>query len=91
MTDPLTGRAIAKALRASLSLTSGSSKLLSLSQLYAVKDDLRGTLTLVEGEICAAESRAAESGKHVWWERSQTLGDSPRLYRQKNATRFGSI
>ena len=86
MTDPLTGRAIAKALRASLSLTSGSSKLLSLSQLYAVKDDLRGTLTLVEGEICAAES-----SKHVWWERSQTLGDSPRLYRQINATRFGSI
>ena len=56
MTDPSTGRAIAKALRASLRLTSGSSKLLSLSQLYAVKDDLRGTLTLVEGEICAAET-----------------------------------
>ena len=68
MTDPSTGRAIAKALRASLRLTSGSSKLLSLSQLYAVKDDLRGTLTLVEGEI-----RAAETGKRVRWERSQTL------------------
>ena len=60
MTDPSTGRAIAKALCTSLRLTSGSSKLLSLSQLYAVKDDLRGTLTLIEGEICAAET-----GKHV--------------------------
>jgi len=56
MADPSTGRAIAKALRASLRLTSGSSKLLTLPQLYAVKDDLRGTLTLVEGEIRAAET-----------------------------------
>jgi len=56
MTDPSTGRAIARALRASLRLVNTSSELLTLSQLYAVKSDLHETLGIVKGHIRAAES-----------------------------------
>jgi len=56
MTDPSTGRAIVNAIRASLRLVSSSSELLTISQLLAVKSDLRETLAIVNGQIGAMQS-----------------------------------
>jgi len=57
MTDSYpVGRAVFKAVRASLRLASSSSELLSLSQLLAIKDDLRETLAIINGQIEAEQS-----------------------------------
>ena len=56
MTDPSTGHAIVKAVRASLRLVSSSPELLTISQLYAMRDHLRETTQIVDRQISAAET-----------------------------------
>jgi len=58
-----TGRAIVRAVRASLRLTGSSLELLTVSQLFAVKSELRQTLAIVNGQIQATHpSSTASSG-----------------------------
>ena len=56
MTDPSTGRAIVKAVRALLRLVSSLPELLTISQLYAMRDHLRETTQIVDRQISAAET-----------------------------------
>ena len=65
MTSPAntsTSHAIVRAVRASLRLTGSSLELLTLSQLFAVKSDLRQTLAIVNGQIQAIQSSAVSTG-----------------------------
>jgi len=58
MTDsssPPHGRAILRAVRASLRLVNGSSELLTVSQLRAMESDLRKTLAVVKGRAQARQ------------------------------------
>ena len=50
------GRAIVRAVRASLKVVDSSLELLTTSQLSAIQSDLRRTLTTVSGQILLAES-----------------------------------
>jgi len=50
------GRAIVRAVRASLKVVGSSLELLTTSQLSAIQSDLRRTLTTVSGQISLAES-----------------------------------
>ena len=59
MTEPTstpTSCAIVKTVHASMRLVGGSSELLTVSQILAVKSDLRKTLAIVNGQIQAAQS-----------------------------------
>jgi len=50
-----TGRAIARAVRASLKLVGGSLELLTESQLIAIQSNLRQTLAIVDNEISSTQ------------------------------------
>ena len=56
MTDPSTGRAIVKAVGASLRLVSSSSELLTISQLYAVRDHLHEATQIVDSQVSSTEN-----------------------------------
>ena len=51
-----TSRAIVKMVCASMRLVGGSSELLTVSQLFAVKSDIREALAIVNGQIQASQS-----------------------------------
>ena len=51
-----TSRAIVKTVRASMRLVGGSSELLTVSQLFAVKSDIHKALAIVNGQIQASQS-----------------------------------
>jgi hypothetical protein len=54
--DTSTGRAIVKTVHASLSLVSSSSELLTLSQLYAVRNELLVALAITNSKIRVGKS-----------------------------------
>ena len=51
-----TSRAIVKTVCASMRLVGGSSELLTVSQLFAVKSDIREVLAIVNSQIQASQS-----------------------------------